>query len=134
MKIEQVLHGYSDGHQLLASSTTALSLSDSRKMALLSDWNEYVSAQEDDSSYLMCYPLLDSPYYVVAKTWYADEKERPGCVWTHSLLLDIQGQTSFFDYELLYSIFRRPKEGDYGYIRENHKKVFDNFHNQFLYY
>lgn len=118
MKIEQVLHGYSDGHQLLASSTTALTPSDRRKMALLSDWNEYVSAQEDDSSYLTCYPLPDSPYYVVAKTWYADEKERPGCVWTHSLLLDIQGQSSFFDYELLYSLFRRPKEGDYGFYED----------------
>lgn len=125
MKIEQVLHGYSDGHQLLASSTTALSLSDRRKMALLSDWNEYVSAQEDDSSYLMCYPLPDSPYYVVAKTWYADEKERPGCVWTHSLLIDILGQTSFFDYELLYSLFRRPKEGDYGFF-ENALEIGEN--------
>ncbi len=114
MKIEQVLHGYSDGHQLLATSTTALSPSDRRKMALLSDWNEYVSAQDDDSSYLTCYPLPDSPYYVVAKTWYAVENERPGCVWTHSLLLDLQGQVSFFDYLLLYSLFRRPKEGDYG--------------------
>lgn len=114
MKIEQVLHGYSDGHQLLASSTTALTPSDRRKMALLSDWNEYVSAQEDDNSYLMCYPLPDSPYYVVAKTWYADEKERPGCVWTHSLLLDLQGQAFFFDYQLLYPLFRRPKDGDYG--------------------
>lgn len=113
MKIEQVLHGYNDGHQLLASSTTALTPSDRRKMALLSDWNEYVSAQEDDSSYLMCYPLPDSPYYVVAKTWYADEKERPGCVWTHSLLLDVHELTSFFDYELLYPLFRRPKDGDF---------------------
>lgn len=118
MRIEQVLHGYKDGHQLLASSTKALSPSDRRKMALLSDWNEYVSAQEDDSSYLMCYPLPDSPYYVVAKTWYADEKERPGCVWTHSLLIDIQGQTSFFDYEQLYPLFKRPKEGFYGPYEE----------------
>lgn len=119
MKIEQVLHGYSDGHQLLASSTTTLSPSDRRKMALLSDWNEYVSAQDDDSSYLTCYPLPDSPYFVVAKTWYADEKERPGCVWTHSLLIDIQGQSSFFDFELLYSLFRRPKEGVYGSYEES---------------
>ena len=118
MRIEQVLHGYSNGHQLLASSTTALSPSDRRKMALLSDWNEYVSAQEDDSSYLTCYPLPDSPYYVVAKTWYANEKERPGCVWTHSLLLDIHGQTSFFDYKLLYPLFRRPKEENYSQYEE----------------
>lgn len=118
MKIEQVLHGYNDGHQLLASSTVALSPSDRRKMALLSDWNEYVSAQEDDSSYLTCYPLPESPYYVVAKTWYADEKGRPGCVWTHSLLINLQGQTSFFDFELLYPLFMRPKEGDYGSYEE----------------
>ena len=118
MRIEQVLHGYNEGHQLLASSIKALSPSDRRKMALLSDWNEYVSAQEDDSSYLTCYPLPESPYYVVAKTWYADEKERPGCVWTHSLLIDLQGQTSFFDYELLYPLFKRPPKGDYSKYEE----------------
>lgn len=114
MRIEQVLHGYSEGHRLLATSASSLSSSDLRKMALLSDWNEYVSVQDDDSSYLMCYPLPESPYYVVAKTWYADEKERPGCVWTHSLLISIQGQTVFFDFQLLYSFFRRPKDGVYS--------------------
>ena len=114
MKIEQVLHGYSEGHRLLATSAKSLSFSDLRKMALLSDWNEYVSAQGDDSSYLMCYPLPESPYYVIAKTWYADEKERPGCVWTHSLLIDLQGQSGFFDYQLLYPLFRRPEDGVYN--------------------
>ena len=114
MRIEQALHGYSEGHRLLATSVASLSSSDLRKMALLSDWNEYVSAQDDDSSYLMCYPLPESPYYVVAKTWYADEKERPGCVWTHSLLIDLQGQSGFFDYQLLYPFFQRPKDGVYN--------------------
>lgn len=119
MRIEQVLHGYSEGHRLLASSTTELSLSDRRKMSLLSDWNEYVSAQDDDSSYLTCYSLPDSPYYVVAKTWYADEKERPGCVWTHSLLIDLRAFTGFFDYLLLFSYFKQPKGGDYSLYEES---------------
>mgnify|MGYP006916058748 CR=1 FL=1 len=114
MKIEQVLHGYSEGHRLLATSVKSLSSSALRRMALLSDWNEYVSAQGDDSSYLMCYPLPDNSYYVIAKTWYADEKERPGCVWTHSLLIDEQGQSGFFDYQSLYPFFRRPKDGAYS--------------------
>ena len=114
MRIEQALHGYSEGHRLLATSIASLSSSDLRKMALLSDWNEYVSAQDDDSSYLMCYPLPESPYYVVAKTWYADEKERPGCVWTHSLLIDLQSEAVFFDYQLLYTFFKRPKDGAYS--------------------
>lgn len=114
MRIEQVLHGYSEGHRLLATSAKSLSSSDLRRMSLLSDWNEYVSARGDDSSYLMSYPLPDSSYYVIAKTWYADEKERPGCVWTHSLLIDLQGQSAFFDYQLLYPFFRRPKDGAYS--------------------
>lgn len=113
MKIEQTLHGYSEGHKLLATSAESLSQQDRRKMSLLSDWDEYVSAQDDDSSYLTCYPLPDSPYYVVAKTWYASEKERPGCVWTHSLLIDLREVRSFVDFLSLYSFFIRPTENNY---------------------
>jgi hypothetical protein len=108
MKIEQVLHGYHEGHKMLASSVPSLSLSDRRKMSVLSDWDEYVPVQGDDSSYLTCYPLLDSPYYVVAKTWYASEIERPGCVWTHSLLIDLGSMNYFFDFLSLLVLFKRP--------------------------
>lgn len=108
MKIEQVLHGYHEGHKMLASSVQSLSLSDRRKMSVLSDWDEYVPTQGDDNSYLTCYPLTDSPYYVVAKTWYASEIERPGCVWTHSLLIDLDSLTSFFDFMVLLVMFKRP--------------------------
>lgn len=93
---------------MLASSVSTLSLSDRRKMSVLSDWDEYVPAQGDDSSYLSCYPLVDSPFYVVAKTWYASEIERPGCVWTHSLLIDLSSLTSFFDFIAILVMFRRP--------------------------
>lgn len=112
MKIEQALHGYYEGHKLLASSVETFSQTDRRKMSILSDWDEYVPDQED-SSYLTCYPLPNSPYYVVAKTWYASEMKRPGCVWTHSLLFNFSEITSFFDFLSLLSLFVRPKKDDY---------------------
>ena len=68
MKIHQTIHGYSEGHILLASSISTLTQRDRKKMAVLSDWDEY-ARKEDDSSYITAYPLPDSPYYVIAKTW-----------------------------------------------------------------
>lgn len=112
MKIHQTLHGYSEGHILLASSISTLTQRDRKKMAVLSDWDEY-ARKEDDSSYFTAYPLPDSPYYVIAKTWYANEMERPGCVWTHSLLLDISEGSDFFDYRALFFAFIRPQRDKY---------------------
>lgn len=112
MKIHQTLHGYSEGHILLASSISTLTQRDRKKMAVLSDWDEY-ARKEDDSSYITAYPLPDSPYYVIAKTWYANEMERPGCVWTHSLLLDISEGSDFFDYRALFFAFVRPQRDKY---------------------
>lgn len=65
MKIEQVLHGYSNGHTLLRSSVKSLTVNDAAKMDVLSDWSGYQDDRED-SSYITTYPLVDSPYYVVA--------------------------------------------------------------------
>lgn len=112
MKIHQTLHGYSEGHILLASSISTLTQRDRKKMAVLSDWDEY-ARKEDDSSYITAYPLPDSPYYVIAKTWYANEMERPGCVWTHSLLLDISEGSDFFDYRAFIFAFVRPQRDKY---------------------
>lgn len=112
MKIHQTLHGYNEGHILLASSISTLTQRDRKKMAVLSDWDEY-ARKEDDSSYITAYPLPDSPYYVIAKTWYANEMERPGCVWTHSLLLDISEGSDFFDYRALFFAFVRPQRDKY---------------------
>ena len=85
MIIHQTLHGYNQGHNRLASSYP-LSAQDDDKMKMLSDWSEY--SNNKDSSYITAYPLSDGKHYVVAKSWYADDMERPGCVWTHSLILD----------------------------------------------
>jgi len=113
MKIHQTLHGYSEGHILLAGSITGLTQRDKKKMAVLSDWDEY-ARRDDDGSYITAYPLPDSRYYVIAKTWYANEMERPGCVWTHSLLIDTTELADFFDFRALFFAFTRPKRDNYS--------------------
>lgn len=64
--------------------------------------------------YLTGYPLANSNLYVFAKTWYADEMNRPGCVWTHSFLIDFTDLWSIRDFESLESLFRRPKHSEQG--------------------
>lgn len=52
--------------------------------------------------------MLESPYYVIAKSWYADEMRRPGCVWTHSLLIKRNDLGKIIDYRQLLTLFKRP--------------------------
>lgn len=115
MIIHQVLHGYSQGHNRLASSFP-LSVQDDDKMKMLSDWSEYSGIK--DNSYITTYPLLDGRHYVVAKSWYADDMERPGCVWTHSLILDLNNLDEKFDFRSLMRLFKRPIKGDYSSYSE----------------
>lgn len=116
MIIHQALHGYNQGHNLLSSSVN-LPIEDEDYMKVQSDWTEYANNGEDDSSYIKTYPLPDSKYYVIAKSWYAYEMSRPGCVWTHSLIINIEDIDSDFDFRSLYGIFNRPENSVYGYDR-----------------
>jgi GTPase-associated protein 1 len=106
--IQQFLHGYDDGHRLLAGSSV-LSDEARRIMDRLSD---AVGTRPDSSAdgYLTGYPLPDGKY-ALARTWYAWELPRPNCVWTHTFLLD----SSFFDdpapLRSLLHLFHRPGPG-----------------------
>lgn len=113
MKIHQLLHGYSEGHKLLAGSVSNIPPKDRKKLAVLSDWDEYTTGRDDDS-YITCYPLPESNYYAIAKTWYANEMDRPGCVWTHTLLVDCSDDSEFLDLRQLKYCFSRPVEGNYS--------------------
>lgn len=114
MKINQILHGYQDGHGRLAGSVQDITPHDAALMSQMSDWSGYRDPIGKDHSYLTTYPLEESGYYVVAKSWYADEMDRPGCVWTHSLLIDPKSIDSQFDFRILEMFFQRPTRGDYG--------------------
>lgn len=109
MQIHQTLHGYRQGHNLIVGSIQLASVDDDR-MKLLSDWSEYTVGKGEDSAYITCYPLTDGRFYVIAKTWYAEEMQRPGCVWTHSLIINIDELPAEFDFRDLDGLFRRPQK------------------------
>lgn len=115
MKIEQMLHGYDNGHRLLAGSVILKSRADMDTIATLSDWSEYVAGDGSETSYVTAYPLRESHFFVIAKTWYADEMKRPGCVWTHSLLIHFELLNIIDDFKRIASLFERPSsDNDFG--------------------
>lgn len=104
--LHQALHGYKGGHKLLACSGE---LSDSEKRTMLS-YSDYSGSgiEKNFTSYLTGYPLPSSKFYVFAKTWYADEMNRPGCVWTHSLLINFTDLWTLKNMQSLCAFFKRP--------------------------
>ena len=114
MYINQALHGYQQGHNRVMSSITLPNIDEDR-MKILSDWSEYAGGMDGDMSYITTYPLSLDNLYVVAKTWYANEMNRPGCVWTHSLIIDLSEIEETFDFRLLECYFHRPSKDDYSY-------------------
>ncbi len=103
--IHQAIHGYRDGHRLLSSSTP-LPPDASRTMLVLSDMSG-PSMQPGFDEYLTAYPLPGTELFVLAKTWYAPEMQRPGCVWTHSLLI-LRSHVARVPCASLLGAFRRP--------------------------
>lgn len=119
MKIHQMLHGYVQGHNLITSSKK-LENEDVDLMKRLSDWTGYVP--HDDEGYLTMYPLpSNNNLYVIAKTWYASEMKRPGCVWTHSIIIDLTNLVARFNFIDLLKLFVRPRNNNY----ESYSKVID---------
>src|SRR6266550_4655687 len=106
IKAHQFLHGYDDGHRLLRNSV-ALSPAQQKLMLILSDLSGPSLVQGFDS-YLTGYPLLDVGAYAVARTWYASEMKRPGCVWTHTLMLSLDDLVRLSQPQLILRHFRRP--------------------------
>ena len=105
-KIHQVLHGYSDGHRLLEASghytsdvrSTMLVLSDMSGPNLIEGFETYVTG----------YPLSKLKCYALARTWYAHEMNRPGCVWTHTLLINFSDLGQLDNLAILDTLFKRP--------------------------
>jgi len=81
-------------------------------MLLLSDSPD---AREIDprSPLLTGYPLPSREFYVLALTWPAEEVRRPGCVWTHSLLLTEQ-VLELTELAGLLAALSRPEPPDWG--------------------
>lgn len=115
MKIEinQSLHGYQNGHQLLGCS---MKLPVQLKKILLFQTDlSGSSLSKGFESYITGYPVEESNVYVFSKTWYADEMKRPGCVWTHSLLISFTDLSLIADFKNLLQLFIRPKVEEYSF-------------------
>lgn len=108
MTVHQALWGYSNGHHLLAASVT-LSTSSRKMLETLTDLSGPDAPNAFDGYLTGCF-LPSDGYYALSKTWFAPEMERPGCVWTHTLLLGT-GEAAHWNGLDLDSLFCRPRQG-----------------------
>jgi hypothetical protein len=111
IKLHQTIHGYQNGHQLLASSTE---LTNGEKKLLLFQ-SDLSGPNVDDGfdQYLTGYPIAETGRYAFAKTWYAKEMKRPGCVWTHTLLINFSDLGRIPDFNIIEDLFIRPALNEY---------------------
>lgn len=105
MQVDQALFGYKGGHRRLASSH-AFHPGDERFLVRMTDLSgsRLVPGYEE---YISGYSLPSEGAYAFAKTWYAPECERPGCVWTQVLFIS-EDLWNKLDPNSVCSLFERP--------------------------
>lgn len=114
IRIDQALFGYREGHRLLQASRkfaptterSLLTLTDMSGPRMVEGFEEYVSG----------YPVPGEETYAFVRTWYAPEMERPGCVWSHALIVQNRDIGKVPNLENLIALFRRPLYGDTNYL------------------
>ncbi|WP_221409263.1 GAP1-N1 domain-containing protein [Dysgonomonas alginatilytica] len=106
INIDQTLHGYAHGHNLIASSIS-LPVNVKRILRVMSDMSG-TQMIKSFSEYFTAYPINEINKYAFAKTWYAPEMDREGCVWTQTLLIDFADIPNIHDIKSLVKLFNRP--------------------------
>lgn len=86
--VHQLLHGYRNGHELLAGSVKLLA-ADAELVARLSDLSGTLQSDLRFVPYLTIYPLPSGKYYAIARTWLDREAPRSGCVLTRTALVPV---------------------------------------------
>jgi hypothetical protein len=104
VKIDQLLFGYRDGHELLASSVKI----DARLEAQLLPHAD-ASFEDRSDHYLVGVPVQPLERFMLTRIWPAPELPRPGAVWAHSLLID-ETALGFVDPLQLLELFHRPSK------------------------
>lgn len=113
--VHQLLHGYDGGHKLLAASRE-LPAGVARKVLVQSDLSGSIPPKAFET-YLTGYPLREISAYAFARTWYAPEMPRPGCVWTHTLLIEADDAATIPSLSSFLGYFCRPQPGEFGDFR-----------------
>jgi hypothetical protein len=103
MIVDQQLHGYNNGHELLSGSIT-LPPRDQDLIDRLSDIAGPIAPSEKIQPYITCYPLPSGSHYVIARTWHDRQAPRAGCVRTRSLLIPMAEWTTVADPSALVAI------------------------------
>ena len=107
-QVDQALFGYSDGHRQIAASLQ-LPSKDLYNLSAASDLAGGAKLSADES-YLTGLPLAESRHYALIRTWPAPEMPRPGCVWSHVLLIDFRLLSSHSDLSEFLGLLARPVE------------------------
>lgn len=132
--IQQTVHGYDSGHKLMASSLrlpkTTQSIMSKMSDASLTGYGPSLKP------YITGYPLSEIGAFAIAKTWPASEMHRPGCVWTHTLIIDYANLALIKDATSLLSLFDKPSvEELHKYKCElAYKPHYSDFHSDYLVY
>lgn len=112
--VERQVHGYRQGHQLLAASAQ-LTKDDQSVVNRLSDVAGPLRPSERFEPYLTAYPLPSGQSFVVARTWQDLTVARSGCVRTLSLIIpmkdwaEAEGLSAYLD---LLGIDHLPDDSD----------------------
>jgi hypothetical protein len=101
---EQLLHGYADGHRLLAASTR-LPTEIARRLLVESDVAP--GGPEDRVISSISLPVLDM--WGLTATWAAPEVDRAGSVWSHTILLTREALGALKGLGGLAEALRRPR-------------------------
>src|SRR5882757_4595587 len=104
--LHQSLHGYAEGHRLLESSIPVPD--DLKRLMLRMSDLSGTSVENGFQDYLTGYPLHSLDAYAFAKTWYAPEMSRPGCVWTHTFIIPSSVMARIDSLSPIRALFRRP--------------------------
>ncbi len=107
--IEQAVFGYDDGHRLLECSS-AFPREVERALLPLSD--RAPGMTDGDFEPYWTGVGLEGEKYALMKTWPATELPRPGCVWTHVLVLSAVDLKVLPDLRVLQELVRRPAQVD----------------------
>lgn len=110
IEVHQCLYGYQDGHRLLSSSLR-LPQEAASTLLLLSDLAPGLSLPIG-KGYWTGVPLLSIKAYALMYTWLAPEMSRPGCVWSHVLIISFADMARFSDLSVLMKYVKRPSAID----------------------
>jgi hypothetical protein len=104
--VDQFLHGYSNGHRLLAGSRQP---DEATGSALLSHSDAPVVSR---TRILASLPLPEIRSWALTSIWPAEDAPRPGSVWSHTLLLDQRALSSLEGAAGLLDAFSKPSGRD----------------------